>query len=98
GLVGERESAPFIVVRGFFGWFQYGRYIALTYLNAFPCCTIPGAGKVGQMTSERIAILGAGGHATVIVATLRAMGRQVSAIFDDSPDNRRHHVLGIPVC
>jgi acetyltransferase EpsM len=57
-----------------------------------------GTGKVDQVTSERIAILGAGGHATVIVATLLAMGRQVSAIFDDSPDNRRHHVLGIPVC
>jgi acetyltransferase EpsM len=50
------------------------------------------------VVSERIAVLGAGGHATVIVATLRAMGRNVVAVFDDALDCQEGHVLGVPLC
>jgi len=49
------------------------------------------------VADERIAVLGAGGHATVIVATLHAMGRTVSALFDDSPENWGNTVLGVPI-
>ncbi len=49
------------------------------------------------MADERIAVLGAGGHAAVIVATLHAMGRTVAALFDDSPKNWGKNVLGVPV-
>jgi acetyltransferase EpsM len=55
------------------------------------------AGTLTLMASERIAILGAGGHATVIVATLQAMGREVVAVFDDSPLSRKRDVLGVHV-
>jgi sugar O-acyltransferase (sialic acid O-acetyltransferase NeuD family) len=49
------------------------------------------------VADERIAVLGAGGHAAVIVSTLHAMGRTVDALFDDSPDNWGKNVLGVPV-
>jgi sugar O-acyltransferase (sialic acid O-acetyltransferase NeuD family) len=49
------------------------------------------------MAEERIAVLGAGGHAAVIVATLHAMGRKVEALFDDSPKNWGSTVLGVPI-
>jgi sugar O-acyltransferase (sialic acid O-acetyltransferase NeuD family) len=49
------------------------------------------------MTEERIAVLGAGGHAAVVVATLHAMGRKVAALFDDSPTNWGSSVLGVPI-
>jgi acetyltransferase EpsM len=50
------------------------------------------------VAEERIAVLGAGGHAEVIVATLHAMGRKVGALFDDSPKNWGANVLGVPIC
>jgi acetyltransferase EpsM len=50
------------------------------------------------VATERIAVLGAGGHATVIVATLHAMGREVTALFDDAPEHHGCYVLGVPVC
>lgn len=49
------------------------------------------------MADERIAVLGAGGHAAVVVATLHAMGRTVVALFDDSPKNWGNTVLGVPI-
>jgi sugar O-acyltransferase (sialic acid O-acetyltransferase NeuD family) len=47
--------------------------------------------------SERIAVLGGGGHAAVIVATLQAMNRQVVACYDDDPAMWGKEVLGVPV-
>jgi acetyltransferase EpsM len=49
------------------------------------------------VADERIAVLGAGGHAAVVVATLHAMGRKVVALFDDSPKNWGNTVLGVPI-
>jgi len=49
------------------------------------------------VADERIAVLGAGGHAAVIVSTLHAMGRTVAALFDDSPENWGNNVLGVPI-
>jgi acetyltransferase EpsM len=50
------------------------------------------------VVAERIAVLGAGGHAAVIIATLRAMGRDVTALFDDALERQHGNVLGIPLC
>ena len=49
------------------------------------------------MADERIAVLGAGGHAAAIVSTLHASGRTVAAVFDDSPEQWGNDVLGVPV-
>lgn len=49
------------------------------------------------MSDERIAVLGSGGHASVVVATLRAEGRVPAACFDDSPERWGTLVEGVPV-
>lgn len=49
------------------------------------------------MSSERIAVLGAGGHAMVVVATLQACGRNVVAVYDDAEQRWGGDVLGVPV-
>jgi acetyltransferase EpsM len=38
-----------------------------------------------QMTSERIAVIGAGGHASVVASTLVASGHTIAGFFDDDP-------------
>ena len=50
-----------------------------------------------QAETETIAVLGSGGHATVVVATLQAMGRKVCEIFDDEPASWGKEILGIAV-
>ena len=47
--------------------------------------------------SGEVYVLGAGGHAKVVVSTLQYLGHRVKALFDD--DHRRwgHTVLGVPV-
>lgn len=45
----------------------------------------------------RVAVLGAGGHAKVTVATLRAMGYTVAYAFDDDEKLWGADVLGVPV-
>jgi UDP-perosamine 4-acetyltransferase len=43
-------------------------------------------------------ILGAGGHAKVVIATLRAAGSfEVLGVLDDDPARRKTDVLGVPV-
>lgn len=44
-----------------------------------------------------VAVLGAGGHGKVVVATLRAAGRTVSAVYDDAEERHGTEVLGVPV-
>lgn len=46
---------------------------------------------------ERIAVIGAGGHAKVVLGTLQAVGMPVAAIFDDNPATWGREILGIPV-
>lgn len=46
---------------------------------------------------ESIAIIGAGGHARVVIGTLQAAGLPVEAIFDDNPSVWNTEILGIPV-
>ncbi len=46
---------------------------------------------------ERAVVLGAGGHAKVVVATLQACGFDVAAVFDDDPSRTGASVLGIRI-
>ncbi len=47
--------------------------------------------------SRSVAVIGAGGHAKVVIATLRAAGFTVQAVFDDNPSRTGFEVLGVPV-
>ena len=47
--------------------------------------------------SKGIAILGAGGHAKVVLSTLKAAGHRVSAFYDDNPNLLGTSVAGVPV-
>lgn len=48
------------------------------------------------MTSG-VAVVGAGGHAKVVIATMRARGLEVAAVYDDSPELAGTTVAGVPV-
>lgn len=49
------------------------------------------------MTSKNVYVIGAGGHAKVVISTLQATGYVVAAVFDD--DERKHNtaLLGVNV-
>lgn len=49
------------------------------------------------MTRGRAAVLGAGGHAKVVIATLEAAGWEVASAWDDDAERRGGEVLGVPV-
>jgi len=50
------------------------------------------------MSNEReVYVVGAGGHAKVVVSTLQAAGYTVKGLFDDDPEKRAKSVLGAPV-
>jgi sugar O-acyltransferase (sialic acid O-acetyltransferase NeuD family) len=46
---------------------------------------------------KKIAVIGAGGPAKVVISTLRFAGFQVEAIFDDDPGKRGLRLLDVPV-
>ena len=47
--------------------------------------------------AEDIFILGAGGHAKVIIGLLKALGKPIAGVFDDDPAKRGQSLLGVPV-
>lgn len=47
--------------------------------------------------ADGVAVLGAGGHAKVVVSTLRAAGVPVAALYDDDRERWGSQVLGVPV-
>jgi sugar O-acyltransferase (sialic acid O-acetyltransferase NeuD family) len=47
--------------------------------------------------SRRAAVLGASGHAKVVIATLQAAGWEVVSAWDDSEQRRGEEVLGVPI-
>jgi sugar O-acyltransferase (sialic acid O-acetyltransferase NeuD family) len=51
------------------------------------------------MSAERgpVVVLGAGGHAKVVIGTLLAAGFRISGAYDDEPSKRGTSVLGVPV-
>ncbi len=49
------------------------------------------------MIKNHVYVIGAGGHAKVVVRTLQALGHIVAAIFDDNPDRWGAAIFGVPV-
>ena len=49
------------------------------------------------MTDQPVCVLGAGGHAKVVIQTLREAHYQVQSIYDDDPEKHGHRVLGVEV-
>ncbi|HEV8628838.1 MAG TPA: NeuD/PglB/VioB family sugar acetyltransferase [Thermoanaerobaculia bacterium] len=47
--------------------------------------------------ASRVLVLGAGGHAKVVVATLQAAGAEVAAVLDDAPGRQGASLGGVPV-
>lgn len=47
--------------------------------------------------NEQVYVIGAGGHAKVVISTLLAAGDNVQAIFDDDPQKWGESLLGIPI-
>jgi sugar O-acyltransferase (sialic acid O-acetyltransferase NeuD family) len=44
-----------------------------------------------------IVVIGAGGHAKVVIATVRAAGGDVVAVYDDDPTRWGQQILGVPI-
>jgi sugar O-acyltransferase (sialic acid O-acetyltransferase NeuD family) len=52
---------------------------------------------VTEFSREPVAVLGAGGHAKVVIATLQAAGFTVAALFDDAAAKQGTTLLGVEV-
>lgn len=52
---------------------------------------------VAMASGGRLVVIGAGGHAKVVISTLQAAGHEVEAVFDDDPRKHGTSVLGVPV-
>lgn len=50
------------------------------------------------MNARRVNVIGAGGHAKVVVRTLLEQGNTIQAIFDDDPQRWGIDLLGIRIC
>ncbi|MGB5161623.1 MAG: acetyltransferase [Thermoanaerobaculia bacterium] len=46
---------------------------------------------------DKIVVVGAGGHAKVVIATVRAAGGDVVAAYDDDHDRWGQQILGVPI-
>lgn len=47
--------------------------------------------------SRKIALIGSGGHAKVIIGLIRALGDEPVEIYDDNPDSHGKLVMGVPI-
>lgn len=52
---------------------------------------------MAERSHEPVAVLGAGGHAKVVIATLRSAGVPVAMVLDDEPATWGGSVMGVPV-
>ncbi|MEW6107065.1 MAG: hypothetical protein AB1563_12005 [Bacillota bacterium] len=67
-------------------------------INAAGHATMPKfMGRRGMAVPETVAVVGAGAHGKVVVATLQAAGFTVSGVYDDDPGKWGQKVLGVPV-
>jgi len=48
-------------------------------------------------SKTRVAVIGAGGHAKVVISTLRAAGHEVVGVYDDDPAKRGQEIAKVPV-
>ncbi len=46
---------------------------------------------------KEVVVIGAGGHAKVVISTLQAAGWQVNAVLDDRPQKWGSEIFGVPV-
>ena len=53
--------------------------------------------SIQQSASREVIVIGGGGHAKVVIATLKAAGRHVAAVYDDDPATWGTDVLGVRV-
>lgn len=51
-----------------------------------------------QVSSSQIAVIGAGGHAKIVVDTLLSNHQHVSAVYDDNENLWGKTLLGVPIC
>jgi len=49
------------------------------------------------MSDQRVAVIGAGGHAAVVASVLLASGQELAGFFDDSAPTWGTTILGVPV-
>jgi len=61
-------------------------------IGMFPC-----QNSRAEMSHKTVYVIGAGGHAKVVIGTLLALGRTVSGLFDDDPQKWGRIILGVPV-
>ena len=61
--------------------------------------TVPSAMSFSekQGTRDGVSIIGAGGHAKVVIGTLQDGGYRVHRVYDDSPTKHGTTILGQPV-
>lgn len=69
--------------------FQGSRCESPAHTAAMPAARTP--------ETDGVLVVGAGGHAKVVVATLRAAGFRVGGIYDDNPSLHGTQILGAPV-
>ncbi|MGD9854127.1 MAG: acetyltransferase [Planctomycetaceae bacterium] len=53
--------------------------------------------QTGRRSDRPLIVIGGGGHAKVLISTLRAMGRDVEAAFDDNASRHGQFLLGVPI-
>jgi len=49
------------------------------------------------MSAPAVAVVGAGGHAKVVLATLTAAGVPIAGVWDDDPEKAGGALLGVPI-
>src|SRR5262249_19405674 len=54
-------------------------------------------GERAMAQQRGVVILGAGGHAKVVIGTLQAAGHRVAAVLDDDGSRRGQTLLGLPL-
>jgi sugar O-acyltransferase (sialic acid O-acetyltransferase NeuD family) len=62
-----------------------------------PSSWVTGRIKMKQRELEPVIVIGAGGHAKVVISTLEAAGHKVTAVYDDDHAKFGADVLGVPV-
>ncbi len=53
--------------------------------------------RIKRRGGRPLIVIGGGGHAKVLISTLRAMGREADAVFDDDRSRHGRQLLGVPI-
>lgn len=63
----------------------------------YPCRSSWEVTKMNQCSKDSVVILGAGGHAKVVIATLQAVGYRISALLDDDITKVGREIMHVPI-